>query len=84
MQLAVGDALGSSFVDSTLSLAAGPIIRPVAISSQLAVLGSLAAAGATGSVIVILVGRKVHDWRSGVGLVIIFVLVYLLLGNLEW
>lgn len=83
-QLAIGDALGSSFVDSTLSLAAGPLVTPIAISSQLAVLGSLLAAAALGLSMVILTGRKAHDWRSGVGLIIIFVLVYVLLGNLGW
>lgn len=83
-QLAIGDALGSSFVDSTLSLAIGPIIRPITILSQLALSGSLIAAAALGLTVVILTSRKAHDWRSGVGLIIIFVLVYLLLGNLGW
>ena len=35
--LAVGDALGSSFVDSTLSLGIGPLIAPIAVTSSIAV-----------------------------------------------
>jgi cation:H+ antiporter len=77
--LAVGDALGSSFVDSTLSLAAGPLFVPIAVTSTIAVRGSIAAAVAIGLVIMILMPRRIHDWKTGSALILVFVAVYALL-----
>ncbi len=45
-QIALGDVLGSSFVDSTLSLAAGALIVPAAVTAQLALEGITIAAAA--------------------------------------
>lgn len=80
--LAMGDALGSSFVDSTLSLAAGPLIVPIVVSSTIAVIGSIIAAVAMVLVVLILSVKKQHDWLSGVALIAVFLLVYALLLNL--
>ncbi len=78
-ELAIGDALGSSFVDSTLSIAAGPLIAPVAVTSALVVRGSVAAAVAVASVLSILALRRRHDWITGIGLVLTYVAFYVLL-----
>ena len=80
--LAMGDALGSSFVDSTLSLAVGPLIVPIVVSSTIAVIGSIIAAAAMVLVVLILSVKKQHDWLSGVALIAVFLLVYALLLNL--
>jgi len=81
--LAVGDALGSSFVDSTLSLAAGPLFAPVLVDSSIAVIGSIIAAAAIGFVVLILTMRRRHDWRSGITLIAVFLLVYVLLLSVQ-
>lgn len=74
--LAVGDALGASFIDSTLSIAAGPLIAPVAVTAALVVRGSLIAAGFVGFVLLLLSLRRRHDRVSGVVLLSMFVLFY--------
>lgn len=81
-EMAIGDALGSSFVDATLSIGVGPLIAPIAVTTTLVVPGSLAAAGAIGIVALILAVRGRHDWRSGILFVLIYLGFYLLLLNL--
>ncbi|HEX6220224.1 MAG TPA: hypothetical protein VF115_03935 [Acidimicrobiia bacterium] len=80
--LAVGDAIGSSFVDATLSLGIGPLIAPITVSAGVAVLGSVLAAAAVGIAVLVLVQMKEHNWRSGLSLIGIFLIVYLLIANL--
>jgi cation:H+ antiporter len=79
-ELAIGDALGSSFVDATLSIGIGPLIAPVAVSADLAVRGSLVAAAAVVLVVSLLAARRRHDWLTGLALVAIYVAFYLLLA----
>lgn len=74
--LAVGDALGSSLVDSTLSIAVGPLIAPVAVTTTLVVRGSLIAAGFIGIVVLLLSLRRRHDRVSGVALLALYALFY--------
>ncbi|MEN8040228.1 MAG: hypothetical protein ABFR95_01890 [Actinomycetota bacterium] len=76
--LAIGDALGSSFADSTLSIAAGPLIAPIAVSTRLVVTGSLAAAAVIAVVVALLSIRRRHDWMSGGVLILLYVGFYLL------
>ncbi len=76
--LAVGDALGSSFVDSTLSIAAGPLIAPVSVTASLVVTGSLLAALVIGIVAVLLSVRRRHDRVSGLLLIALYVGFYVL------
>jgi cation:H+ antiporter len=78
-ELAIGDALGSSFVDATLSIGAGPLIAPVAVTSSLVVRGSLTAAGAVVMVVALLAARRRHDWVTGLVLVLIYLAFYFLL-----
>lgn len=77
--LAIGGVLGASFVDSTLSIAAGPLIAPVAVTSSLALRGSLVAAIAIGLVVAVLAIRRQHDWRTGIVLLGAYAGLYLFL-----
>ncbi len=77
--LAVGDAFGSSFVDSTLSIGVGPLIAPTAITSSLAIRGSIAAALAVTLVVLLLSRRRVHDLLSAFVLLAIYVGFYVVL-----
>jgi cation:H+ antiporter len=71
--LAIGDVLGSSFADATLSIAVGPLFFPTVIDGELAVKGALVAAGAA-VVAALLLGRGgEHDRRSGAILLVIYV-----------
>ncbi len=74
--LAVGDAVGSSFVDATLSPAMGPLIAPVSVTAGVVVMGSLVAASAVAVAVLVLVRRKEHDWLSGVVLIGLFLVSY--------
>lgn len=74
--MAIGDVIGSSFVDSTLSIAAGPLVAPVAVTSSLVLQGSIVAAIAVGLVMAILAIRRQHDWRTGFALIGLYVGMY--------
>lgn len=73
--LAMGDIIGSSFVDATVSLGIGPALFPVAISSS-AARGSVLAAAIIAATTVFILSRKVHDRRSAVVLVGLYVVAY--------
>ena len=62
--IALGDALGSSFVDSTLSIGAGPLIAPAAVTARLAVVGILYTCVAVAAVGAVLTSRRRHDRLS--------------------
>ncbi len=80
-ELAIGDALGASFIDSTLSIGIGPLIAPVAVTASLAVVGSLAAATAIGLVALVLAVRGRHTWASGIPFILLYVVFYVVLLN---
>ncbi len=75
-EMAIGGVMGASFIDSTLSIAAGPLIAPVAVTASLAVTGSLLAVGATIIVVSLLSWRRSHDWKSGVALLGVYAAFY--------
>jgi cation:H+ antiporter len=77
--IALGDALGSSLVDATLSIGAGPLVAPAAVTPRLAVVGSLYACVAVGIVGVLLAARRRHDRRSGAVLLALYAAAYLVL-----
>lgn len=79
--MAVGDAIGSSFIDATLSLGVGPMIAPIALSAGVAVAGSLVAAAAVGLAVLVLVQRREHNRVSGVILTVVFLVAYFLIAN---
>lgn len=78
-ELAIGDALGASFIDSTLSIGIGPLIAPIAVTTSLVVPGSLAAATAIGVVSLVLAIRGRHNWATGVPFILLYVVFYLVL-----
>lgn len=64
--LAVGDLVGASFLDSTLSVAIGPLLFPTAITVGDVRPGVWLAAG-TMALVTLLISRiRRHDWRTGV------------------
>jgi cation:H+ antiporter len=77
--LAVGDVFGSSFVDATLSIGAGPLIAPTAVTASLAVPGSLLAAGAIAVVAIILTKRELLTRWVGLTILGIYGLFYVVL-----
>jgi cation:H+ antiporter len=77
--IAFGDALGSSLVDSTLSIGAGPLVAPAEVTPRLAVVGSLYALAAVGVVGGVLAARRRHDRRSAFLFVGLYVLAYFVL-----
>jgi cation:H+ antiporter len=59
--IALGDALGSSLIDSTLSIGIGPVVAPASVTASLAVTASLYTLVAVAVVGALLVGRRRHD-----------------------
>jgi cation:H+ antiporter len=80
--LALGGIVGSSLVDSTLSLGIGPALFPVAVSDK-AASGTLVVAAIIAVALVILISRRVHGWRSGVALLGVYAALYPLLLIVE-
>jgi cation:H+ antiporter len=77
--IALGDALGSSFVDSTLSIGIGPLVAPADVTPRLAIAGSLYALGAVAAVGALLAIRRRHDRPSGFALLGLYALAYVVL-----
>jgi cation:H+ antiporter len=77
--IALGDALGSSFVDSTLSIGAGPVVAPADVTARLAVTGTLYCLAAVAAVGLLLVARRRHDRISAAALIGLYALAYLVL-----
>jgi cation:H+ antiporter len=77
--IALGDALGSSLVDSTLSIGAGPLVFPAEVTPRLAVAGALYSLLAVAVVGSVLGGRRRHDRASGVLLFALYAVSYLVL-----
>lgn len=79
--IALGDALGSSLVDSTLSIGVGPLVAPADVTTRLAVVGTLYTLVAVGGVGLILGLRRRHDRLSATVLMSLYLLSYgILLG----
>lgn len=76
--LGLGDVLGSSFLDTTLSISIGPLFFPTAIDSRLAVSAALVVAGAA-AVVALLVRRGgAHDRASGALLLLVYAAIWLI------
>lgn len=74
--LAIGGVMGASFVDSTLSIAAGPLIAPVAVTTSFAIRGSLLTAAVIALVVALLALTRRHDWKTGVALIALYLGLY--------
>ena len=77
--IALGDALGSSLIDATLSVGVGPLLFPAEVTPRLAVVGSLYALAAVAAVGALLVLRRRHDRRSAAVLFGLYALAYVVL-----
>ena len=77
--IALGDALGSSLVDATLSIGIGPTLFPAEVSARLAVVGSVYALVAVAVVGVVLTLRRRHDRVSAFVLLALYALSYAVL-----
>lgn len=73
--MAVGDVFGSSFVDATLSLAAGPLIFTSAVSADVQPGVALAAAGVAVATVLTARSSKRLDWRLGLALILTYAIV---------
>lgn len=77
--IALGDALGSSLVDSTLSIGAGPLLFPAEVTPRFAIAGSVYALVAVVAVGTVLGVRRRHDRASALVLLTLYALSYLVL-----
>jgi cation:H+ antiporter len=77
--IALGDALGSSLVDSTLSIGAGPLFFPAEVTPRLAVAGSIYSLVAVAAAGTVLVMRRRHDRMSALVLLFLYALSYVVL-----
>jgi cation:H+ antiporter len=77
--IALGDALGSSLVDATLSIGAGPLLFPAEVTPRLAVAGSVYTLFAIACVGIVLTARRRHDRTSGSVLLALYALSYFVL-----
>jgi cation:H+ antiporter len=74
--IALGDALGSSLVDATLSIGVGPLLFPDDVTTRLAVVGTvytLAAVIVTGALLAV---RRRHDRKSALVLITLYGVSY--------
>lgn len=78
-ELALGDVLGSSLVDSTLSIGIGPLAFPTEVDATVAVEGGLYAAVAVALAAMLLGTTGRHNRVSGVVLVVMYVAGYVVL-----
>jgi len=74
--LAIGGLLGSSMVDATLAVGAGPSVAAVAVSASYGVSSSLVAAVVILAVTVVLATRKRHDRKSGLLFILLYAALY--------
>jgi cation:H+ antiporter len=77
--IALGDALGSSLIDATLSIGIGPIVAPAAVTARLALIGSVYTFIAVLLVGALLAARRRHDRVSGALLVGLYGLSYVVI-----
>jgi cation:H+ antiporter len=78
--LAIGDVMGSSFVDSTMAAGIGPLITPTEVTADLVITAAVAAMVAITIVTVMMRRITQHDWRTGtilVGMYLTFFVVLL-------
>lgn len=80
--IALGDALGSSLVDATLSIGVGPFLFPADVTARLAVAGSIYTLVAVATVGIVLSTRRRHDRVSGLVLLGLYGLSYIVLIRL--
>ena len=80
--IAFGDVTGSCLVDSSLSVAAGPLFFPTAVTARLAVKGAVVAIVAMFLASFIIWLRRKHDRWSGALLLGLYAIIYVVM--LAW
>jgi cation:H+ antiporter len=78
-EMAVGDALGASMVDATLSIGIGPLVAPTLVSTSLVERGVAVATVAVVLAVSLLVVRRRHTVGTGLALLLAYLGVYLVL-----
>jgi cation:H+ antiporter len=78
-EMAVGDALGASMVDATLSIGIGPLVAPTLVSTSLVERGVAVAVVAVVLAVGILAVRRRHTVGTGVVLILMYLGVYVVL-----
>jgi len=81
--VALGDALGSSFIDATLSIGIGPLLFPAAVTASLAVAAATYTLLAVGAVGALLSWRRRHDRLSAFVLLGLYALSYAVLLSVD-
>jgi cation:H+ antiporter len=81
--IALGDALGSSLIDATLSIGVGPIVAPAAVTARLAVTAAVYTLAAVAVVGLVLIARRRHDRVSAALLMALYSLSYVVLISAE-
>jgi cation:H+ antiporter len=81
--IALGDALGSSLVDATLSIGVGPLVKPAPVTARLAVVATLYTAVAIAIVGALLAVRRRHDRVSAPVLIGLYALSYVVVISAE-
>jgi len=79
VELAIGDIFGSTFIDSTLAVAIGPLFFPVAVTSTDVVPAAIAALVAVAAVTLVITRIREHDWRTGSLLIVMYAAFFLVL-----
>ncbi len=74
--IAIGNIFGACLIDATLSIAAGPLIAPTAVTASLAVPGAITAAIVMGVAGLIVGLRRNHDRKSGIFLLCLYAATY--------
>lgn len=77
--IALGDALGSSLVDATLSIGIGPLLFPAEVTPRFAVTGALYSLAAVAIAGTVLAARRRHDRASGFLLFALYAASYVVL-----
>ena len=76
--IAIGDIVGSCLVDATLSIGAGPLISPTAVTALLAIQGALIAIVFTALCLLVVGIRQKHDRWTGAFMLALYVTGYLI------
>lgn len=77
--IALGDALGSSLVDATLSIGIGPLVQPAPVTARLAGVATVYTTVAVAVVATLLMLRRRHDRVSAPVLIGLYALSYVVL-----
>jgi cation:H+ antiporter len=78
-ELAIGDIVGSSIVDATLSCGLGPLFFPITVSGELAMITGLYAILGSIVVVLMLALREKLDKKAGTLFIALYLLSYAIL-----